>query len=414
MGQTEMQKLNRRLPNFRHLRAFSEVARTGSISRAAERIHLSQPAITQALAKLEETVGLSLFERRSDGMRLADPGRVFLDRVDRALAQIRKGGKEALRLGQRKGGRGFANFDELLTTPQLRALVAVAGAGNFTLAARDAGVSQPTLHRAARDVERLSGLTLFEKTSRGIDLTPAAVAFSQAVKLAFSELDQGFMEINELLGMDMGRIVVGSLPLPRTFVLPTAIQALLEERPDVNVQVIDGPYDDLLQGLRQGDLDVLVGALRIPVPIDDVVQEALFSDPLAVVARAGHPLAGRKAIRLQDLVAYPWAVPRQGTPTREAFDQMFPKEDAPRNLVESSSLILIRGLLLKSDRLTLISAHQILPEREMGLLVPLDFDMRGTDRPIGLTQRRDWRPTATQRRFLECLRQAGHQARSQH
>jgi DNA-binding transcriptional LysR family regulator len=399
------------LPNFRHLRAFAEVAHCRSISDASTRVHLSQPAITQALAKLEEQVGARLFDRRSDGVTPTEAGTLFLTRVERALSLVRQGARDAVRLGARKGTRGFANFDQLLTTAQMKALVAVSKAGNFSLAARSIGLSQPTLHRAARDLERLSGLSLFEKTGQGILLSPSADALAQAVRLAFAELEQGFAEIEEARGVDTGRIVVGAMPLPRAFILPTAINTLLWERPEVRVSVVDGPYEDLLNGLRQGDLDLLVGALRTPIPIGDVVQEALFSDPLAVVARTGHPLAGKEKVTVEDLAAYPWVVPREGTPTRRHFTTMFGGLGEPLGLVETGSPMLIRGLLLGSERLTLISLHQIRLEERMGLLVPLDVDTRGTLRPIGVTHRRDWKPTATQSRFLECLRAAGEAAR---
>jgi len=399
--------MNAKIPNVRHLRAFREVARQRSISEAAAGVHLSQPAITQAIAKLEDQLGARLFERRSDGMVPTDLGEMFLNRVDRALTLIRDGAREAVRQNSRKGGRGFAHFDQLLTTAQLRALIAVSKAENFSLAARTVGISQPTLHRSARDLERLSGLSLFKKSGQGIELTPSAQTLARSVKLAFSELEQGFAEINETRGIDRGKIAIGSLPLPRTFILPAAINALTRDRDDVRISVIDGPYDDLLHELRHGELDLMVGALRNPVPIDDVVQEALISDPLAVVGRAGHPLNAKARITLDDLAAYPWAIPREGTPTRASFEELFAKADAPRNIVESSSLILIRGLLLESDRLTLISQHQIRHEEQLGLLKPLAFDVANTARPIGITLRRDWRPTATQRHFLDCLRRAG-------
>lgn len=400
--------MNSRVPNLRHLRAFAAVARCRSISKASEVVHLSQPAVTQAIANLEERLGMPLFERRSDGMVPTEAGTLFLDRVERALVLIQSGARTAVQLAARKGGRGNAKFDQLLTAAQLRALIAVSKAENFSLAARQAGISQPTVHRAARDIERLSGLALFTKSSQGIALTPSADALAQAAKLGFAELEQGFAEIDEMLGVDAGRIVIGTLPLPRTFILPTAINALLARRPDVRVSVVDGPYNDLLRDLRHGDVDLLVGALRDPVPIDDVVQEALFCDPLAVVGRAGHPLAGKGGIGLADLATYPWVVPRQGTPTRAMFDRLFEGATPPACPVESSSLVLIRGLLTESDHLTLISAHQIRHEERAGVLAPLPFDMSATSRPIGITHRRDWRPTATQRDFLDCVRAAGH------
>ena len=375
-------------------------------------VYLSQPAITQAIAKIEASLCVPLFERRSDGMFTTECGRIFLERVERALNLVQFGAKEAVRIGLRRGGRSITNFDQLLTMAQLRALVAVADAGNFTLAARAAGISQPSLHRTARDLERLSGITFFNKSSQGIELTRAAQVLAQQAKLAFGELEQGFDEVEEWRGKDVGSIVVGTMPLARTFILPTAINALTRERPEVRVSVVDGPYNDLLHGLRHGEMDLLIGALRDPPPIDDVVQEPLFRDPLAVVARAGHPLGKVDPVSVEDLVRYPWVVPRRGAPTRIHFDSFLggAKSGRPASLIESSSLILIRELLLGSDRLTLISAHQVQHEIRMGLLIPLAVAIPGTEREIGLTMRQDWRPTATQRRFLECLREAGRKA----
>jgi DNA-binding transcriptional LysR family regulator len=402
------------IPNLRHLGAYREVARLHSISKASQTVYLSQPAITQAISKLESQLDVALFERRADGMFSTEPGRLFLDRVERALDLVALGAREAGRLGGRRANRGFAHFEQLLTTAQLRALIAVSDAGNFSLAARSVGVSQPSLHRAARDLERLSGLALFSKTAQGIDLTAAARALAQNVKLAFAELEQGFTEVAEWQGVDTGTIVVGSMPLARSRVLPAAINTLTRERPDIRISAVDGPYADLLHGLRHGEIDVLIGALRDPLPIGDVVQEPLFDDALRVVGRAGHPLAGRRRVGLKDLAAYPWVVPRAGTPTRDHFKALFDGGDGtkPSGVIESSSLILIRGLLLDSDRLTLISGHQIEHEVEQGLLEPLAADLPDTRRPIGLTLRRDWRPTGAQARFLDAVREAGRAASS--
>lgn len=399
--------MDKPFPNLRHLRAFREVALCRSISQASGRVHLSQPAITQAIAKLEQTLGTALFDRRNDGMFTTDQGQQYLARVERAITFLERGARETLKLDQKRGTKGFGNFDRLLTTTQLRALIAVSGSENFSLAAKKIGIAQPSLHRAARDLERLSGVKLFEKVSQGIALTPAARALVQHAKLALAELQQGFVEIEELKGVDSACIVVGSMPLARVFVLPRAINRLAELRPDVQVNVIDGPYDDLLHGLRNGEIDVLIGALRNPVPIDDVVQETLFSDPLAIAGRVGHPLIDVETILIADLARYPWIVPRRGTPTRDYFEKIFADQDEPPPHIETSSLILMRGLLLESDRLALTSAHQIRHELLQGLFDTLNMDMNTTARPIGLTLRQDWRPTASQQVFLDSLREAG-------
>ncbi|MFD0981130.1 LysR family transcriptional regulator [Tropicimonas aquimaris] len=394
--------------NLRHLRAFCETARVGSISAAASEVHLSQPAITQALAKLEKSLDVALFVRNRVGIFLTEPGTGFRDRVARAQEHLRQGAERCGRAGGRKRSGGFQRFDHLVTSAQLRALLAVEDAGNFSWAARRVGIAQPALYRTARDLERLSGVSLYGKTAQGIELTPAAQALALSARLAYAELKQGIDEINAWLGHDSAEVVIGAMPLAKSYVLPKAINDLTRLRPDVRVRVVDGPYADLLHGLRHGQIDLLIGALRDPVPADDVEQAPLFDDALAILARSGHPLAERTFVAIRDLADYAWVTPPKGVPTRVLFDSLFSQADveAPRRIVETSSQIVLRGLLMGSDRLTILSPHQVRLEMEQGLLCRLKVELEGASRMIGLSTRKDWQPTATQSLLLELLAKA--------
>lgn len=394
-------------PNLRHLAAFLEVLQRHNISQAAEHIHLSQPAITQAIAKLERDLGVELFERGPGGMHPTELGTLYGARVKCALDYLRMGASEALRIGAKKKSGGFSNFDRLLTVAQLRALAAVSRTGNFSLAAREMGISQPSIHRAARDLERLCGLTLFEKTRKGIELTEPAQTLVQYARLAFAELRHGTAEIGEWSGLDPGCIALGCLPLSRTHVLPIALNALCREKPNVRVQVFTGPYDDLLYQLRHGEIDIIVGALRNPPPIGDIVQEAYFHAPLAILARAEHPLARKNIVTFEDLKECAWILPPEGTPARAYYEKTFGAiPGAHRGVIETSSMVLVRGLLTESDRLTIMSAHQMRHEIERGEVVVLPLDLPDSARPLGVTVRTGWRPTATQKLFLDHLRTA--------
>ncbi len=394
------------LPNLRHLRAFCEVTEHRSVTHAAEQIFLSQPAITQALSKMERQLNTQLFERLSDGMHPTEAGRLYAQRAGRALELIRHGCQEALKIGAESGASRRSAIEQMLTATQLNALNAVAKARNFSLAAKLVSTSQPALLRSARDLESLLEIRLFEKTSQGIELTRAARVLVQHVNLAFAEMAQGYAELSALKGVDQGLIVIGSMPLARHGILPAAINDLASELPEVRVSIVAAPYPELLHGLRHGEIDVLIGALRDPVPVEDVEQETLFHDPLAIVARSGHPLTAKKRITVDDLAAYPWVVPEQGIPTRDHFEALLDDRSPSGGLVESSSIVLIISLLLESDRLTLISRQQIRREQDQGLVITLPYDMSSTLRPIGLTTRRNWRPTATQIRFLKLLRES--------
>src|SRR5690554_1336098 len=394
------------MPNLRHLRVFLEVAKHQSISKAAPLVFLSQPAITQAIGKLESLLGAELFERHSNGMFTTPTGRVLLARVDRCMNHLERGIRIALR-GQHTT-TSTANFLPLLTTTQLRALIAVTDNHSFSLASRQLELSQSSLHRASRELEQLLGVTLFEKARAAIMPTQSAEQLSRAAKLAFGEIEQGYYEISALQSREVGKIIIGSMPLARTSILPDAINLFSETHPNIVIDVVDAPYSDLLLHLRNGDIDLLLGALRFPTPTDDIIQEELVAPPLAIVARKEHPLFHVTNLQLSNLLDYGWVVPRKGTPTRAFFDTLFKDNGLPppKRLVETSSQILIRELLNGGDRLTLISTHQIDKELAQNILSVIPYDLSHTKRPIGTTVRRNWHPTPTQKYFLDLLKEA--------
>jgi LysR family transcriptional regulator, regulator for genes of the gallate degradation pathway len=393
-------------PNIRHLRALREVARHKGISAAADAVFLSQPAITQAITKLEQHLGVVLFDRLPSGMSVTEPGAMFVARVERTLELLKVGFEEASRLNVGKSGTRRAQADRLVTAAQLRALTALAEARSFTLAARNIGISQPSIHRAGRGLENLVGYTLFDTTSQGIDLTKPAELLARHVRLAASEMQQAFYEIDAFKGRDSTRIVIGSLPLARTRILPRAMHLMQSQKEGVQMRTIEGPYFELLRSLRYGESDFLIGALRDPSPTDDVEQTPLFDDPLTLVVRQGHPLCDLSNPKLEDTLAYPWIAPPKETPGGSYLSAVLgiPEMDNTPVKVVSSSLILVRGMLLEGDYVTIISHHQVRHEIENGTLATLPIPLPDSGRPIGLTVRTGWKPTPTQQVFLDIVR----------
>lgn len=409
-------------PNLRHLRVFVEVGRCGSVSQAAVRSNLSQPAVTQALAKLEDQAEVALFTRHKSGLYLSEIGQIYFGRVEKALALLSEGAQAARRLGRQLSHeaageradqdvgrgetlRGFANFDQLMTAAQLRALVALSQRPNFTAAAKSIGLSQPSVHRAVRNLESLSGVALFRKAETGIQFSAAAQALERAAKLAWSELRQGKDEIDLHLGRDSSQIVVGTLPLPRSYLLPKTIHRMVQAYPSVQLRTIDGPFTEQARALQHGEIDFLVGALRNDLDPADFRTEKLFDDPLAVVAGVGHPLADRIDLNMADLLAFPWIAPPRNTPAGSYLYETLEiasLEATPVRVV-SSSLVLVRGLLKQGPYLTILSRHQVHEELTNASLVALDMPLPDSKRAIGLTFRSHWRPTARQATFLALL-----------
>jgi LysR family transcriptional regulator, regulator for genes of the gallate degradation pathway len=174
----------------------------------------------------------------------------------------------------------------------------------------------------------------------------------------------------------------------------------------LRIQIVEGAYGVLIAGLRTGEIDMLVGALRGPALYEDIEERWLFDDTLSLVVRRDHPLTRTNAVAISDTIGYPWIVPRAGTPTRSLFHAAFRSRALlePKRLLEVSSTVSLRALLLESDRIAIVSRRQIAHEEEEGRLVVLPVDLPETRRPIGLTVRRDWEPSRAHKDLLRHLR----------
>lgn len=391
-----MKKTPSDLPNVRHLTAAIAVLQQRSISAAARSVHLTQPAVTQAMNALEQSMGGRLFDRSAQGIRPTETGQRTGLRLERALEQISLGLLEAGAASTQR-----AALARSVTATQLRAVSEVVAAGGIGAAARTVGTTRATLHRPLRQLEALLGIHLVEATSHGIRPTRAAGRLARRVRLAESEWQQACAEMAAASGEEKGSTVIGAMPLARSVIVPATVLAFAQRFPRHRVEVLDGPYESMLEALRDGRADWLIGALR-EVVTADVVQEALFDDPLAIIARAQHPLAIGQEISAVALSAQSWVAPRSGSPLRRRFDQLI-GVGGPVEPIECNSLMAARSILLASDRLMLSSTHQVRHELNAGVLAVVHHPFGRLTRTIGITRRRDWEPTLTQRVMLDLL-----------
>lgn len=389
--------------NLRHFFALADIADAGRLSAAAERVSLSQPALTQALRKLEHAAGTPLFDRVGFGVSETTAGKMLVQRARRAKQLLDDAGRE---INARSGAKTASSpLHRHASAAQLRALVAVVETGGYSAAARQLGLAQPTVHRSLSDLGAATSIELFRRTARGIEATDAATSLARFAELVFAEMRQGFEEIRELRGSTDSRVAIGSLPLVRSEFLPTAVTMLLSKYPDARVSILDGPYAEQLRAVRHGRIDWLIGALRDPLPTADIVQEPLFEQPLAIVVRPGHPLLGRPSPPVEALAELDWVAPRAPIPARTFFNEFFERNGIapPTRIIECSSLIATRGILLQSDRAAVLSPLQIREDVAAGELAVLVDEVPKSYRSIGVTTRKNWHPTLVQAEFGRLL-----------
>ncbi|MEM6912893.1 MAG: LysR family transcriptional regulator [Pseudomonadota bacterium] len=374
--------------NIRHLHLFIRTAQKGVLKAAAEAEHLSQPAATQAISKLEEQLEALLFHRQTDGMRLTDHGETLLPRVDAALAHI----------GSKR-----------ITNTQVRAFLGVARSGSYSQASRDLALATASLHRAVSDMAAALGTPVFEKSGRGIELTPGGRHWARRLGLAQAELEAGLDDLALALGRGSGRIVIGAMPLSRAKLIPQAIAASHAAQNLPQICVVDGSHAELIEPLRDGRIDFMIGAIRDQQIGPDIMQEPLFVDQPVIVARTGHPVFHdpvSKRSSIEYLHRYQWCIPRRGTPLRENWEATFLHAgvSVPRVHVECGSVLVMRQVLLDTDCLAVLSLDQVSAELDAGWVKTVCPAPHSLHRTIALTHRKDWRPTKVQAAFLAHLR----------
>lgn len=375
------------------LRSAVAVATHGSAARAAPVVSKSATSITRDIQWLEKTLEMRLFERHPRGMAPTAAGRVLVAGAARALQRLECGATGTLPADAHGGPASqqrFSRFARLASARLLQVLIAIAETGSAALAGRRLCLSQAAVGQALRDLRHLAGAALVEPGARGVRLTETGTILVRRVKLAALELRIAAEEAASLRGMPRGRVTIASLPYPSVELVPHAATACLRRHPQIQVAVIDGTYDSLIEQLRSGDIDMIVGTLR-PSAFDDVEQEPLLDDTLCVACRAGHPYAAMERLELGDVLPASWIAPLPGTGARTAFDAAFrsARLEPPVVRLEIHNPLAVHAVLLASDHLALLSVRQIRSDIAAGRLAALPIALRDARRPIGLTRRRD-------------------------
>ncbi|WP_416481425.1 LysR family transcriptional regulator [Streptomyces sp. CL12] len=203
---------------------------------------------------------------------------------------------------------------------QLEYFVAVAEERNFTRAAERVHISQSGVSAQIRRLERELGAELFDRSARTVTLTvagKAALAHARTALAAAGAVGQAVGEVSDLI---RGRLTVGMVVGCTVTPLFDALAAFHRDHPGVELSLLEGNSDRLVEGVRAGAVDLaLVGAAAAaPEGLETLT---LISERLVAAVPPGHPLAARPRVALSELVAHPIVCMPPGTGLRTVFDR---------------------------------------------------------------------------------------------
>jgi DNA-binding transcriptional LysR family regulator len=210
-------------------------------------------------------------------------------------------------------------------TPELRQLryfVAIAEEGSLTRAAARLHIAQQSLSQQVRTLEAQLGVTLFERSSRGVTLTDVGAVLLREARPVLARAERAAEAVRRAARGEQGELRVGFLSTVANYFMPPVVRAFRERHPGVALHTEDLTIAALVTGVRDGTLDA--GLSRPPL-VDDLATEIVLREPVAAVLPEGHRLAGRAELTLADLADEPWVLtPRSSWPPwHRQFDEDF-------------------------------------------------------------------------------------------
>jgi LysR family hydrogen peroxide-inducible transcriptional activator len=181
---------------------------------------------------------------------------------------------------------------------QLRYVLAVAEAGNFTRAAAQANIAQPSLSQQIIKLERELGHKLFHRLGRKAVLTEAGSAFLERARKILFEVEDATKEMGDSPTFER-RITVGAIPTLAPYLLPTLIERCRKRHPNLQVNIREDFKSTLIREMLEGELDLALVAL--PMEGASIHVEVLWKESLILAVAKDHPLASKEGVTAADL-----------------------------------------------------------------------------------------------------------------
>lgn len=296
----------------------------------------------------------------------------------------------------------------------LEHFTAAVEAGSIGKAARSLNISQPGLTRSIRLLEQQLEVTLLERSAKGVKPTDYGTNFYTRAKSILLEAERAQIEIREMRGETERIISIGTLPSQASFILPEATLKFLASNQNVKVKVIQKPRSEILDSLSKGEFDFIFSILEeellgrenstAPNSDKDFISRLLFYDRPAIIVRTNHPAlkAGEKIA--EELLKYPWIMPRPESDQRIHINNLYNKTGLPlpKRAVECQTAPYLKTLVTESDFVGILPTNFISLEEQAGFIQSIKMPGLKNIIPIGIKYRAD-RPISglAQNMFLE-------------
>ena len=264
-----------------------------------------------------------------------------------------------------------------LKMAELRVFVAVLEHRSFRKAAAVLHLTQPAVTKAIASLEELLGVSLFDRTSHGVEPTVHGLAFAPRAVAVFDELRRAAQDLALVTRGGHGILRVGILPMPAIPFLPVAVRKLTDAHPDILVTVVEARETELLDRLHKRDIELAILRLALVDPGEEMRVDRLFDEQLCVVAAREHRLAAHPRLTWPQLLQERWVMPPADCIFYEHVLRTLDRArlPMPRHVVEAFSIHIQFGMVLHAGLLSFGMRSQVEFAPGKHFLVRLPFEL---------------------------------------
>ena len=244
---------------------------------------------------------------------------------------------------------------------------AVARSGSIRKASEDMNLTSSALNRRIQNFEAEFGAPIFERLARGVRLNPAGELLIQHIRSQLADLERVRSQVSDLSGLRRGHVSIACSQALQPYFMPREIAAYRATNPGVSFSVRVRDREAAEEELRTYRADLAL--VFEPTNLRDFDVLLSVRQPVFAVMASGHPLAGRKALRLRDCLSYPHVVPPPQIGIRYLID----------NSVDRMSLKL--SAAIEADSFEFMR-HYVLNENAVGFQFPIGLDLGAEDRLV--------------------------------
>jgi DNA-binding transcriptional LysR family regulator len=292
---------------------------------------------------------------------------------------------------------------------QLEIVRALAQHRHFGRAAQALGMSQPNLTRGLKQLEALLGVPIFDR--QGVTPTSFGEIILRHGDKALASFHELTRELSLAKGLEVGELRIIAGPYPANISGERAVGILLQRHPNIFAEIRSANWERAIGDVLEGAADLGFAEVTGALKNDDLQVQPVRKSQVFFFCAAGHPLAGRERLTLDDLLEYPWA----GPSLPERYRAALPTEDRPfavfgadRNRLHPRALVgsfsAAKQVVLGGHVLSVAIHCQIARELNEGLLVRLPYEAPWLSLNYGFITKRGRTPSPAAQAYMAIVR----------